>query len=301
MKVNIYCLYDPVVCKIRYIGRTRKPLDVRLLEHISKSRYYSRYFPKRNPPHKVNWINSLLKKGYEPKIKKLTEVFGWNESYIFETNLIGKYKDKFDLLNAQDRGRGPESKIVSESTKALISKTLKERHKKNQITKTTKTVYVFNSDGTLAFKKESLNIAALFFNTPRKSIASKLRSGKSINGMFLSRLSDLNLDNYLYLYNVLSKEIKLFDTREQIKEFLDITTFIYHKLNKNKEPFNSWIINSVEPSLKGKKITVYKDRIEYNFTSVKNAAHHIGCTVYAVYDLLRGTTKSIYNYKIKNT
>jgi len=301
MKVNIYCLYDPFVCKIRYIGRTRKSIDIRLIEHVSKSRYYHKYFPGKQMPHKVNWINSLIEKGYEPKIKKLTEVIGWKESYIFERNLIGKYKDKYDLLNAQDRGEGPESRITSEATRALISKTLKEKYERNELSKPIKTVYIFNNNGTLAFTKESLTSAALFFNISRKGVASRLASGKSINGMFLSRLPDLNLNNYLYLYNILSKEIKLFDTRLEIMQFLNITTFIYHKLDKEKKLFNGWIINSLEPSLNEKKITLYKDGIEYNFTSVKNAAQHIGCVVYAIYDLLKGKTKSLHKYKTTNT
>ncbi len=300
MKVNIYCLYDPVTCKIRYIGRTRKSLNVRLLEHISKSRYYNRYFPNRNPPHKVNWINSLLQKGIEPKIKKLTEIDGWNESYIFETNLIGKYKHKFDLLNAQDRGTGPESRITSNFTKSLISNTLKEKHKRNEIKKKTTKVYIFNSNGILSHVEESITFASIYFNIHIRGINSKLKSKRSINGMFLSTSDTLNLNDYLYLYNYKSKEIKIFSTFTEIMKFLNISEFIYKKLDKNKKPFNEWIINSLEPNLEKKVITLYKDEIEYNFDSVKDAAKHIGCLVYSVYDLLRGTTKSLYNYKTTN-
>ena len=97
MNVTIYCLYDPIDCKIRYIGRTRKPLEIRLIEHVSKSKYYNTYFPNKKPPYKVNWIKSLLNQGREPKIKKLTEIEGWRESHVFEKKLIGKYKNKFNL------------------------------------------------------------------------------------------------------------------------------------------------------------------------------------------------------------
>ena len=82
MKVKIYCLYEPDTLKIRYIGRTKKKvLEHRLLEHISKSRYYNRYYPGRKAPYRVNWINSLLNKGLEPKIRLLCEVEGWEESH----------------------------------------------------------------------------------------------------------------------------------------------------------------------------------------------------------------------------
>jgi hypothetical protein len=300
MKVNIYCLYDPVECKIRYIGRTRKPIKIRLIEHISKSRYYDIYFPNKKLPHKVNWINSLLKNGIEPKIKKLTEIDGWKESYIFETNLIGKYKNKYDLLNAQDRGAGPDSRITSDFTKLLISKTLKEKHKRNEIKKKTKKLYIFNSNGTLSHVEESITSASLYFNVHRRVIDSKIKSKRSINGMFISTTDTLDLSSYLYIYNYISKEVKLFNTFSEIIKFLNITEFIYKKLDKDKKPINGWIINSLKPNLEKKAITLYKDGIEYNFNSVKSAANHIGCVIYSVYDLLKGTTKSLYNYKTTN-
>ena len=115
--------------------------------------------------------------------------------------------------------------------------------------------------------------------------------------MFLSKSNKLNLDDYLYIYNYITKEIKLFSTLLEIIKFLNITEFIYKKLDKNKKPINGWIINSLKPNLEKKVITLYKEGIEYNFNSVKEAANHIGCVVYAIYDLLKGTTKSLYNYK----
>ena len=46
MEIKIYCLYDPISCKIRYIGRTsKKILEHRLIEHISKAKYFERYYP----------------------------------------------------------------------------------------------------------------------------------------------------------------------------------------------------------------------------------------------------------------
>ncbi len=110
MKVKIYCLYDPLECKIRYIGRTKKKvLEHRLLEHISKSKYFERYYPGKRKTYKVNWINKLLNEGREPKIKYLTSIEGWSESHKFERNLINlwsatklsnnKYQDKYKEEN----------------------------------------------------------------------------------------------------------------------------------------------------------------------------------------------------------
>jgi hypothetical protein len=300
MKVNIYCLYDPTDCKIRYIGRTRKALEIRLIEHISKSKYYNKYFPNRNPPHKVNWINSLLKKGVEPKIKKLTEIKGWNESYIFETTLIGKYKNKFNLLNAQDRGIGPESRITTEDTKKLISKTLKEKHERNEIKKKTTKLFLFDKFGNLLKDEESITSTAILFNTTIKAIISRIKSKRSIDNIFISKTCELKLEDYLYLYNYENKELRIFNTFSEIMQFLNISDFIYKKLDKNKKPTNGWIINSLEPNLNKKEIILYKYGIEYKFNSVKEASNHIGCLVYAVYDLLNERIKSIKNYKKYN-
>lgn len=249
MKVKIYCLYDPLSCKIRYIGRTRKPIEIRLIEHISKSRYYSKYFPNRNPPHKVNWVNSLLNQNREPKIKLLTEIEGWSESYEFEINLIGKYKDKFDLLNAQDRGEGKESRITTKETRALISKTLKDKYERNEIKKKVTPVYIFNDNGKLVHTEESIISTSIYFNIHRRAIQSRLNSKNSINGMFLSRSIKLKLKDYLYIYNYTSKEIKLFSTFSEIMRFLNISDFIYKKLDTSKKPTNGWIINSLVPNL----------------------------------------------------
>jgi hypothetical protein len=245
MKVNIYCLYDPTDCKIRYIGRTRKALEIRLIEHISKSKYYNKYFPNRNPPHKVNWINSLLKKGVEPKIKKLTEIKGWNESYIFETLLIGKYKNKFNLLNAQDRGIGPESRITTEATKKLISKTLKEKHERNEIKKKTTKLFLFDKYGKFLKEEESMTSTSLYFDTTLKAIISRLNSKRAIRNVFISKTPELKLEDYLYLYNYEKKQLRIFSTLSEIMKFLNISDFIYKKLNKNKKPINGWIINSL--------------------------------------------------------
>jgi hypothetical protein len=299
MKVNIYCLYDPLECKIRYVGRTRKPIQIRLIEHISKSKYHSIYFPEKPASHKVNWINKLLEKGIQPKIRKLTEIDGWKESHVFEKQLIDKYKEKYNLLNSQDRGSGPESKIVNDSTKLKISNTLKEKHKNNEIRKNEKKLFMFNDKGELIHEEKSITLGCIYLNVSKRTIQSKLKSKKSINGIFISTSNKLNLDDYLYIFNYCSKEIKIFSTFLEIMNYLNISEHSYKKLNNNKKLINGWIINSSKPNLK-KKITLEKDGIDYSFDSIKEAANHIGCVVYALYDLIKGRTNKIYNYKIKN-
>lgn len=145
--IKIYCLYDPLECKIRYIGRTsKKVLKHRLIEHITKAKYFESYYKEKRFPHRVNWIKKVLNEGREPKIKLLCEIEGWKESHIFERALINKYKDKFNLTNLEDRGEGGKNRIVSEEDKLKISKSLKEYYKSGKNGKS-KTVYVFNLDG----------------------------------------------------------------------------------------------------------------------------------------------------------
>jgi hypothetical protein len=145
--IKIYCLYDPLECKIRYIGRTsKKVLNHRLIEHITKAKYYEKYFEGKKIPHKENWIRKLLQEGREPKIKFLCEINGWKESHTFERGLINKYKDKYNLTNSEDRGEGGKNRIITEEDKLKISNSLKEYYKTG-INAKSKTVYVFNLEG----------------------------------------------------------------------------------------------------------------------------------------------------------
>jgi hypothetical protein len=70
-------------------------------------------------------------------------------------------------------------------------------------------------------------------------------------------------------------------------------------LNKTKKIKNEWIVNSKNPNLEKQNIVLYKDGNVYSFDCVKSAAAHIGCVIYAVYDLLKGRTNSVYGYKTK--
>jgi hypothetical protein len=159
MKVKIYCLYDSEECKIRYIGRTTKEkIDHRLIEHITKARYFERYCPGVKFPHKVNWIRSLLKEGKEPKIKFLTEIEGWKESHIFERILIKKYKDKFDLTNCEDRGEGNKNKVFTQEQKDQISTSLKKYFEKNPIKG--KRIFVYKKNGEFYKEFDETKLAA---------------------------------------------------------------------------------------------------------------------------------------------
>lgn len=145
--IKIYCLYDPLECKIRYIGRTSKNvLQHRLIEHITKAKYFEKYYEGKRFPHRINWIKKLLKEGREPRIKLLTKIEGWKESHNFERFLINKWKDKRNLVNLEDRGEGGKNRIVTIEDRIKISNSLKEYYKTNLNGKA-KSVKMFDLEG----------------------------------------------------------------------------------------------------------------------------------------------------------
>ncbi len=153
MEIKIYCLYEPHTLKIRYIGRTKSKLIKRLAEHICKAKHFKKYTPTIKGSYKINWINSLLKKGIKPRIKLLTIIEGWNESHIFEKQLIQKHLIKHNLVNGDDRGPGKLSKNKNENTEINRIKKIKEFFSKeeNKIN-FYNSVYVYNLDGSF-YKK----------------------------------------------------------------------------------------------------------------------------------------------------
>lgn len=153
--IKIYCLYDPLECKVKYVGRTsKKVLEHRLIEYITKAKYFEKYHEGKRLPYRVNWIKKLLKEGREPKIKLLTKIEGWKESHDFERALINKWKDKRNLVNLEDRGEGGKNRIVTQEDKLKISNSLKKYYETG-INAKSKTVYVFNLEGVYVTSYQS--------------------------------------------------------------------------------------------------------------------------------------------------
>lgn len=168
--IKIYCLYDPLKCKIRYIGRTGKEvLTHRLIEHITKAKYFESYYKDKKIPHRVRWIKKVLSEGREPKIKLLCKIEGWKESHVFERALINKYKNKLNLTNSEDRGEGGKNRIVTAEDKKKISESLREYYKTN-INSKSKTVYVFDLNGNYLSKYESARKCSIDLNIPSSKV-----------------------------------------------------------------------------------------------------------------------------------
>lgn len=144
-EIKIYCLYNPNTCEIRYIGRTIRPLNTRLVQHISKAKNnYSN-------SHKENWIRSLLKNGIRPKIKLLTILnCTWNESHIYEKSLIQKHLVSHNLVNGDDRGPGNTgAKNININTEIeRVNKITQHFNKEENKTNFYNKIYCYNGDGT---------------------------------------------------------------------------------------------------------------------------------------------------------
>lgn len=161
-RVLIYCLICPLTLKVRYIGRTKVSLPMRLSQHVFKA--------KRNVDntHKSNWIRSLLKINSKPFIRTLCVVDGWEESYKKERELINKYKHR--LLNHNDRGEGNNAP-KSDAQKQKLSKIMRENYTDKGKALHEKKVYVYDIHGKYICDYPSCKKAAADLGIYYKSIS----------------------------------------------------------------------------------------------------------------------------------
>lgn len=98
VKTTLYGLIDPTDPeRIRYIGKTRKPVKVRLNEHVGDAR-------RGCTSPRCNWIRKLLREGKYPCFIEIGVVSGNGasaERYLIAVNKVSGY-----LLNATDGGEG---------------------------------------------------------------------------------------------------------------------------------------------------------------------------------------------------
>lgn len=199
--VSIYALCDPVTCKVRYIGRTsKKVIAHRLIEHISKAKYYHIYYPKGKRPHRINWINSLLDKGYEPVIKLISQVEGWKKSHILERELINKHLLKRHLVNSDDRGEGSKNRTVTDAEKNKISNSLRNYYSTNLNTKA-KPIDVYDINGTYLKSYPSATAFAKELKTTPRNVARAAQSeGKRTIKKYQVKYSESNTEISKYVH-----------------------------------------------------------------------------------------------------
>lgn len=248
MEVNIYCLYDPITCRIRYIGRTKRDVKKRLNEHISNARRRgkNRYL--------YTWIRSLLKVGIRPGVKKLTVVSGWKESHEFERNLINKYRYKCDLVNMDDRGEGGLNKTFSKKTKEKQIQSLKKYYSKEENKKNFyNPIYCYDSQGNFYKKYKSSIFACKELNIKSSALANHINrfdnynsKVNSLNGFYFSKFK---VEKYPVCdkYQSNHQIVKVYKEDMLYKKFNTITSFMrYFNLG-------SWDISQIRKGIKTKR------------------------------------------------
>lgn len=109
-QAKIYVLLEPDTECIRYVGWTVKSLRERLRAHL-RDKYAC---------HKVNWIESLRRRGLTPKIR-LVQVVDFTEWEEAERRWIAEYRVQgCALTNATDGGDGKLGCAHSERTKEKL-------------------------------------------------------------------------------------------------------------------------------------------------------------------------------------
>jgi len=227
--VNIYVLYDPRECKVRYIGRTTKVnIKHRLIEHITKARYHNVYYPGKNAPHRTNWINNLLSEGVNPCIKLICVVKGWSESHVVEQCLINRYKQTRNLTNCDDRGEGNLNRIVTDNDKLNISNSLKTYYETN-INNKAKEICVYDLEGTYVSMYPSATAFADFLGVPTRHVtrvASGTYGRRQVKG-FQVKYSDSDR-NVVLMTRIPRKPVIILMTRKPLIVFNRETKELIH-------------------------------------------------------------------------
>lgn len=124
-KIIIYTLADPNTGEIKYVGKTSKTLEERIVTHIRDAKY------KQQSNKRLSWIKKLLNNNLIPKIEEIEiidEKFG-NEIEIYWISQFRAWG--FNLKNMTEGGDGGKLSI---EVRKKISKNTKGK-KRSQETK----------------------------------------------------------------------------------------------------------------------------------------------------------------------
>jgi hypothetical protein len=155
--VYIYTLNCPKTSDIRYVGKTKFPIEKRLEFHTRDLRGHS---------YKVKWIKSLISEGLKPTIHciEIVNELNWVEKEIF---WIAKMKsDGHNLVNNSIGGEGPSGAVYSEES----LKNIREGHVKRII----------------FCKENGISLNPLKNKTPEERSLIAFKSGQKMKGRKLS-------------------------------------------------------------------------------------------------------------------
>ncbi len=190
---HIYTLSDPITNEIRYIGKTVKPLNIRLADHL--------YSVNRENNYRTNWIKSVINKKCIPKIE-LIESVPWDKSQEVEIYWIAQFKVwGFKLVNLTDGGEGCINRKLSDHT---IQK-IKESNSKK--------VYQYDLEGNFIKEWTTAIEAGKFLGKSNSKICAAARgSRKKAYNYQWSYIKLSNLNKYK------REKITLSDKQKEIKK-----------------------------------------------------------------------------------
>lgn len=139
MNIKIYALIEPITLEIKYIGKTKQPLNKRLSAHLAESH--------KSNTKKNTWLKSLKKKNLKPLIEELdacTELDWefWEQYWISQFKAWG-----FELKNTDEGGKGQSSEFMRKNnpmfkkknrmkvSKSLMGNQFAKGHKHSEETK----------------------------------------------------------------------------------------------------------------------------------------------------------------------
>jgi len=194
MRVQIYYLKCPDTLEIRYVGRTKNKLNIRLNGHLSKARKSP---DKTN--HKNNWLKKLLLSDKRPIIELVECVEGWEESYKREKEIIKKLlSENIKLVNSDDRGEGGINKIISPEQRKQISKTLKSKYTKGLKVATSIPLYVYDMDGFFVRGFETMRACAKWLKISDKHIQNSMRrNSRRLHSYQIRKFKTDKIDKYI--------------------------------------------------------------------------------------------------------
>lgn len=112
----IYVLVDPRTSKIRYVGKTSKPLEKRLSQHVTRAK-------KGYKGHRDSWIRQLLCEDLVPEIRPIEDGY-WSceKADNREIYWISEFRTQGEpLTNMTNGGDGNKGVVFSPQARAAIT------------------------------------------------------------------------------------------------------------------------------------------------------------------------------------
>lgn len=116
--IKIYTISCPITNQVKYIGKTKQSIEIRLKQHIKSTKQYN---------HKMStWLKSVINQNLYPVIEELELCYNDVDANKLESMYIGLFKSwGFELKNMTDGGDGVSNmslEVRDKISKARIGK-----------------------------------------------------------------------------------------------------------------------------------------------------------------------------------